>query len=185
MHADIGLGIFVALIATKLFGVELSGQLIGLSVLFTLLPDMDFLVHAVMHRKIGGKHTHIHRDLFHYPLLYCVIGGAVAALFGWLWMFVFVAASLVHFAHDSIGVGWGIKWLYPFSKNIFKALSDKEGNLSMRAAATWTEEELEKVAEEKGNEQWIRDIYFRWHPIGIIENLVFIGSLVALWMAAR
>ncbi|HBT74749.1 MAG: hypothetical protein UY31_C0037G0005 [Candidatus Wolfebacteria bacterium GW2011_GWE1_48_7] len=185
MHADIGLGIFVALIAAKLFGVELSGQLIGLSVLFALLPDVDFLVHAIMYRKIGGKHAHIHRDLFHYPLLYCAIGGAIAALFGWLWSFVFVTASLAHFVHDSMGVGWGIKWLYPFSKNIFKALSDDKGNLSMCGSAMWNEAELQKVADEKGNEHWIRDIYFRWHPIGIVEGVLFLASLGALWFALR
>ncbi len=185
MLADIGLGIFVALLASKLFGIDISAQLVGMSVLFALLPDADFIVHAIMHRKMGGKRAHTHRDLFHYPLLYLVVGGVIAAFFGIIWFFVFMAASFAHFVHDSMGIGWGIKWTYPFSKRIYKLFSTREGDLSMGAAATWTEEELEKVAEEKGNEHWIRDIYFRWHPIGIVEDLVFIVALVALWMVLR
>lgn len=180
MQADIGLGIFVALLATKLFGIELSTQLVWMSVLFALLPDADFIVHAVMHRKMGGKYAHTHRDLFHYPLVYLLIGGVVAASFGILWFAVFMAASLAHFVHDSMGIGWGIKWMYPFSKKISKIFSNREGDLTMGAAVTWTEEELEKVAEEKGNEHWIRDIYFRWHPIGIVENLIFLSAIVVL-----
>ncbi|HBI25204.1 MAG: hypothetical protein UT41_C0003G0104 [Candidatus Wolfebacteria bacterium GW2011_GWC2_39_22] len=180
MLADIGLGIFVALIASNLFGIEVSAQLAGISVLFALLPDADFLVHAIAHRKVGGKYAHVHRDLFHYPLLYLGIGGVFAALFGAAWFFVFMAASLAHFIHDSMGIGWGIKWMYPFSKKISKLFSTKEGDLSMNASATWSEKELEKVAEEKGNEHWIRDVYFRWHPVGVIENVVFIVAIVTL-----
>lgn len=185
MLADIGLGIFVALIAAKVFGLEISNQLVGMSVLFALLPDVDFIVHAIAHRKVGGKYAHTHRDLFHFPLPYLVVGSAVVALFGPLWLFIFATASLAHFVHDSMGVGWGIKWLYPFSKNIYKALTTREGDLSLHSSAVWNEVELEKVAEEKGNERWIRDVYFRWHPIGIVENLIFAGSLVALWFAVR
>ncbi len=185
MLADIGLGIFVALIAVKIFGVDISIQLVGISVLFALLPDADFIVHAIAHRRVGGKYAHTHRDLFHYPLAYLLIGGMIVAYFGTLWFFVFMSASLAHFMHDSIGIGWGIKWFYPFSKKTVKLFSTKEGDLSMRASTTWTERELEKVAEEKGNEHWIRDIYFRWHPIGVIENLLFLGSLIALWVATR
>lgn len=185
MLADIGLGIFVALLATKVFGIDISTQLVGMSVLFALLPDADFIVHAIVHRKMGGKYAHTHRDLFHYPLLYLVVGGAISAFFGILWFTVFILASLAHFVHDSMGIGWGIKWSYPFSKRIYKLFSTKEGDLSMGASAIWDEAELEKVAEEKGNEHWIRDIYFRWHPIGVIENLLFLGSLIALWITIR
>lgn len=180
MLADIGLGIFVALIAAKLFGTELTSQLIGMSVLLALLPDADFLVHAVAHRKVGGKYAHTHRDLFHYPLLYCMAGGLIAALFGGMWFLVFIAASLAHFVHDSMGIGWGIKWAYPFSRKTYKLFSTKEGDLAMGAYAAWTEKELGKVAEEKGNEHWIRDIYFRWHPIGVIEDIIFISAIITL-----
>lgn len=180
MLADIGLGIFVALLATKIFGIELSSQLVWLSVLFALLPDADFLVHAIVHRKMGGKQAHTHRDLFHYPLLYLAIGGVATLLFGSVWLFVFAVASLAHFMHDSMGIGWGIKWGYPFSKKTYKLFSNKEGNLAMGSATSWTEEELKAVAEEKGNEHWIRDIYFRWHPVGIIENAIFIIAIMTL-----
>lgn len=185
MLADIGLGIFVALLAARLFGTELTAQLIGMSVLCALLPDADFIVHAIVHRKMGGKYAHIHRDLFHYPLLYCVVGGLIAVLFGGVWFFIFMTASLAHFVHDTMGIGWGIKWAYPFSKKIFKLFSTKEGDLSMSASTSWTEKELKKVAKEKGNEHWIRDVYFRWHPIGIIEDLLFVVSLVALWVFTK
>lgn len=185
MLADIGLGIFVALLAAKLFGTELTSQLIGMSVLFALLPDADFLVHVAVYRKLGGKYSHTHRDLFHYPLLYCAVGGSIAALFGGVWFFIFIASSLAHFVHDTIGIGWGIKWGRPFSRKLVKLFSTKEGDLSMRSHVIWTEEEMEKVAEEKGNEHWIRDIYFRWHPIGVIEGFIFIAAVVALWIAER
>jgi uncharacterized membrane protein YkgB len=55
----------------------------------------------------------------------------------------------------------------------------------MGTSTTWTEKELEKVAEERGNEHWIRDVYFRWHIIGVIENIIFIAALIALWIIMR
>ena len=117
MHADIGLGIFVALAAVKLFGVELTSQLLAMAILFTLLPDADFIVHAIAHRKVEGKYAHTHRDLFHYPLPYLAVGSAIAAFFGPLWLFVFAMGSLAHFAHDSMGVGGGSNGFIRFLKN--------------------------------------------------------------------
>ena len=55
----------------------------------------------------------------------------------------------------------------------------------MKSASIWDEEELKKVAEEKGNENWIRDIYFRWHPIGVIEGVIFLAALLVLLAEIR
>ena len=118
MLADIGIGIFSAIIASKFFQVKITLLVVLIGIAFALLPDMDFLVEWIKRKKMPGKFSHEHRNLFHFPLLYVPVGLFVTFWFGWIYLFLFVFNSLLHFLHDSFGIGWGIKWLYPFSEKI-------------------------------------------------------------------
>jgi hypothetical protein len=181
MHADIGLGIIVALIATKIFGIEISTQLVGISILCALLPDIDFIIRAITRRTIGGKDAHVHRELLHYPLPYIAIGSGIALFFGSVWTFVFAAASLAHFLHDAIGIGWGVKLLWPFSKKNF--------TLYQADTHTWffwkTDAEVANSAAMHGKDDWIRYYYARPTAVSVIEGMLFVGALVLLWSAVR
>jgi membrane-bound metal-dependent hydrolase YbcI (DUF457 family) len=115
MFLDIGLGIFVAIVTVSIFQIDFSVYLLVFSILFALLPDADFLYFYL--KKHDTKYDHKHRDIIHFPLIYLPIGTFIVwSLMGNIWALSFFLSSLGHFIHDGIGIGWGIKWLYPFSK---------------------------------------------------------------------
>ena len=184
MPLDIGIGIFSAIIVSKLFAVELTPLLVGLGIAFALLPDMDFL-YAVA-RNGHGDHRAIskHRDLVHYPLLYLPLGALLALPFGPAWSLLFLLASAGHFIHDSIGIGWGIPWLWPFTDKNYSFIyrySPPGKKLPQRLIHRWERGKLDQLIDEYGDPDWFRNIYVRLHPFFVAEILFFVIALVALW----
>ena len=182
MFLDIGLGIFVAIITSYLFQVDLSIYFLGFSVLFALLPDADFLYFYP--KRHDTKYDHKHRDMIHFPLLYLPLGTFIIwILMGNIWATSFLLASFGHFIHDSIGIGWGIKWLYPFSKNnyaFFYLYSVKIKKGLRRLVFSFNEKDLIKYTKEHGDANWVKNIYYAWHPIAIVEFGAFVFSLMVL-----
>ncbi|MFH2013659.1 MAG: hypothetical protein ABIJ17_01680, partial [Patescibacteria group bacterium] len=101
--ADIGIGIFSAIIASKLFQTKITLFTVIIGIVFALLPDMDFLIEWIKRKRMPGKFSHEHRNLFHLPFLYVPIGSFIVFWFGWIYLFLFVFNSLLHFLHDSFG----------------------------------------------------------------------------------
>ncbi len=179
MFLDIGVGILGALGFSSLFGVPFAWPLVGLGVLFSLLPDADFILHWAMHRRIGQV-NHRHRELLHRPLLYVPLGSVVVmACSDVRYAAFFAVLSLAHFVHDSMGIGWGIAWLYPLSPKFFKAFSEPDGRFSWRLMVAWTPAEQDEVERLRGDPDWLRTIYLRMHPIAVIELLFFVAAVLA------
>lgn len=184
MPLDIGIGIFAAIVVGKIFSLELSPLLVGLSIAFALLPDIDFLY--ALARNGHGNHHAIsrHRDLVHYPLLYLPAGALLALPFGAEWSLLFLLASVGHFIHDSIGIGWGIPWLWPFTNRNYTFIyrySPPGKKLPQKLVHRWERERIDELIEEYGDPDWFRNIYVRFHPFFVAEILFFITALVALW----
>ena len=179
MFADIGIGIFMAIATANLFAVPLDARLILAGVLFVLLPDIDAVFHVAAGKRMRSKFSHEHRNVLHYPIVYPVLGALVAVFWGPLVACMFVAGAVAHFMHDSIGIGWGVKWLWPFSKRNF--------TLYQVDTYTWffwkTDREVWEIADRYGKDDWIRYYYFRPTVISIVEGSIFLGALIALWMA--
>jgi len=181
MFYDIGVGILLSIGLGKLLGVQLTALWIAMGALFSLVPDLDFLFHL---RKGGSiKNAHEHRNYWHYPLLFIPIGTFVTALLDWRYAVLFLMATLLHFIHDSIGIGWGVQWLFPFSSNHFAFFyhyepSDKK--LPRKNLYLWRHDEIETLSKEHGDEHWVRNTYFKLHPYGLIEYAVFVISVVLL-----
>jgi len=86
----------------------------------------------------------------------------------------------LHFAHDSVGIGWGIQWLYPFSKKFYKFFSDETNELSTRFMISRTPEEQQIAVKKYGRDDWIKYYYFRPTPISVVEYSAFIISIIVL-----
>ncbi len=187
MFLDIGIGILVAILASAVFQTKLTFVLLVVSIIFSLGPDFDFIFHFF--KRGDTKYDYKHRDLIHYPLIYLPIGAVlIFLLFGKMWAFVFFVASSLHFVHDSIGIGWGIKWLYPFSnKNIaFFYLYSKKIKKGLRKIfLVFDEKKLPAIVAEHGDANWVRNIYYEWHPIAVVEFLVFLVSLLVLFLYVK
>ncbi len=121
MFLDIAIGIFAGIAAAVIGGdmAQLPWFVLG-GIAFALLPDVDFVVHRAVWRR-GAHFDYMHRYLLHKPLPYVLIG---TALVWWIsggsmvWCALFALTSLWHFAHDTVGVGFGVQWLWPFSSDL-------------------------------------------------------------------
>ncbi|MFA6094582.1 MAG: metal-dependent hydrolase [Candidatus Paceibacterota bacterium] len=177
MFADIGIGALLGLGVGKLFNEPNLWLFVVLGVFFALLPDLDFIVELVKHGRVGGKEEKEHRNLFHFPLLFIpliVVMFFVSIPVGTL----FALCVLSHFIHDSFGIGWGIKWGYPFIKHAHK-LEKVNGKYTVVSRA---EEELKKVIAELGDPDWIKNLYLRPSKVAIIEFSIFVLSAIVLFV---
>lgn len=181
MLLDIALGILVAVFLDIFFELNFFVVLF-FSIVFSLLPDLDFIIYKILgiHEDKGYKH----RDLFHSPLLYLPIGTILIYLtFGKIIAIAFLIISTLHFLHDSIACGRGIKWLYPFSQNSYAFIYEYS---RIRRKGIWKpvfifdEKYLKYFDKKHGDENWIENIYKSWHPIAIIETGVFVISIFIL-----
>jgi len=180
MFLDIGIGILLSIWTSWFFHVDLMFTLILMGIIFALLPDIDFFIELIKHDSVGGKVIREHRELTHFPIIYIPVAILVYPIFGAMWVALFSLAILAHFLHDSVGIGWGIKWFWPLSKKAYKFFSEKDGKFSRRLVVSWRPEELTKVAADYGDPNWIRNIYLQFTPIAIIEFSFFAISLLIL-----
>ena len=187
MFLDIGMGIICAIFVSDYFGVRLTDIMLLAGIAFSLGPDADFLLHYIKHGI--SRHDYKHRNGLHFPLLYVPIGTFLMYfLGGQAWATLFLMASLSHFIHDSIAIGWGIKWLYPFSKKNFIFLyhySKKQRKGIRKLVLALDGNRLTEMIEEHWTDDWIRAIYYNWHPIAILEFSVFLSSFMLLYFYVK
>lgn len=181
MLLDIAIGIFSSIFVSWFFNFEISSFLVLAGIIFALLPDLDFLVEFIKHGSVGGKVIREHREIIHYPIIYIPIVILIYFLAGIFWTTLFAMGIFAHFIHDSIGIGWGIKWFWPFSKKSYKFFSEKDGSFSNRLVVSWNPEELKEIVLKYGDPDWIKNIYLRLHPVSVIELIFFIFSLIILY----
>lgn len=166
---DISMGVFISIAVDNDAG---PGK-IFFGIFGSLWLDLDSL--SVL-KKGAGKWTHEHRDLFHLPVIVLPVVFIVShVLLGNYYTIVVSLTTFLHLVHDSIGIGWGVKWLYPFSSKSYKVLGRKFGKLKF--VASWTMEELEEDAEMNGDEDWLKNLYLSPSVILFVEmglSLLFI-----------
>src|SRR3989338_3986025 len=100
-----------------------------------------------------GKEVYRHRDLFHYPLIYLPLGTVL------LYFFV------------------GISWAAFF----FLFQPHSRAQLPFKFIYIWRAGQFDEINKKLGDPDWFKNIYLNWHPFAVIEYLVFIISIVALY----
>lgn len=183
MPLDIGIGIFSAIIVSKLFGIELSPLLLGAGMVLANLPDIDG-VYTFMRNGNDFKAVSRHRELIHYPLIYLPVGALLALPFGAEWSVLFLLASTGHFLHDSIGIGWGIPWLWPFTNNnysfLYKYMPRYHQHHPRKLLYVWERDRMDELIERYGDRNWFQNIYVKLHPFFLAEILFFIAAVLTL-----
>ncbi len=186
MFLDIGVGILLAVGMSWYFQTGLTFFMIFAGIVFALLPDIDFIVEFAKWGSVGGKVIREHREWVHFPLAYIPVVLLVFLIWGLMWALFLGAVLFLHFLHDSVGIGWGIKWFWPFSKRAYKFFSERNGNLSWRHfLVSWDHKELTEVAAERGDPDWIRNIYLRLHPVSVVESAFFVIAVGILYLYWR
>ncbi len=179
MLLDIGVGILAALGLAELLQVPITTSWIGAGIFFALLPDLDALVNYVQYRSF--RMAYKHRDLLHLPIVYVLLA-VLIYFFSPTLALLCIVCTLAHFIHDSIGVGWGVQWLWPLNTDHFSFLYlyQPEGKplLPRQLFYRWKHIDIDALDAKHGDPNWIHNIYVRGHPYGLVELAVF---FVALW----
>lgn len=182
MLFDIGIGIIIGVLFHSTSDVFTLSTFVSVGILFSLLPDIDFPIHFLR----GGtfENEYKHRNLLHVPLLLWPIGSAVVYLINPILVPMFLVGTLIHFMHDSVGIGWGVRWFYPFSKThyafLYRVRTGTFTEIPKQLVYAWTPEQVDEYAEVYHDEDWIRNIYFKWHPYAIAEAAVFVVAILYL-----
>ncbi len=185
MPFDIGIGLLISVLASHVYEIDLSLKLALMSVLANLIPDLDIFVELAKRGKVGGRVQGHHRELSHFPLTFVPLVWAVNYFFGGIWSFIIGLNLLAHFLHDSVGMGWGIKWWWPFSDKAYKFFSNKDGSFSKRFIVSWKPQELKETIRKYGDDHWFRNYYLKLHPLAVFEFLFLFFSLVVLYITVR
>lgn len=179
MPLDIGASILIVLGIAHLFHVHANLLLIATSIAFALAPDID------MFWYLFGKPSkqYDHRSYTHYPLLWVPVIALTYVMFGSLIGTLLLACVLMHLTHDTIGLGWGIAWLWPFSKRKIRFLSPTGSkNGGWEFFRTWSPQQELVMASVQHDPHWVRTYYLRPNIIGFIEYAVFLLGLGALFL---
>lgn len=153
MPLDIGVGILLSLGVAEYFGVEATPLFILLGIACALLPDIDIITIPLLGKWYHRTHTH-------FPIVYIPLAVLAFVFLAPAYAVLFTLGVYAHLIHDTIGIGHGIAWLWPFSNRKFLVLAPKDPIPT--------------------NSNWVRHYYFRPNLLAYIEYGVLLISLIAL-----
>lgn len=185
MFLDIKLGLLWAFLVAILFEKVITPEWIIFGVVFALLPDIDFWLEYAKHGTVGGKVIDLHRTLLHAPLIYIPIALFIGTWYGPAWMTLFALGILGHHLHDSVGMGYGVRWLWPFTTRWYKFFSSKDGEIYydfQHFFVSWSDEEMKALVDKRGNDNWLKEdlAYMRHHWKSILGKLIITIAAIAL-----
>jgi hypothetical protein len=175
MPLDIGIGILLAIGVSEWFSITLTPLLIVVGIAAALLPDIDIMT------KLFGRWRH--REFTHYPLIYVAISVLLYLLLPVPYVMLITLGVLAHFIHDSIGIGWGIAWLWPFSGRKFLVFPEQSRRRVLGWFVTWLPKDEERIRTqhyEGASTNWVREFYGRPSLLAFIEYGGFLVALVTL-----
>jgi membrane-bound metal-dependent hydrolase YbcI (DUF457 family) len=183
MPFDTGIGLILGVLLNSNTELNLLLCLI-IGIFASLLPDLDFVYKYLKTQKVP---TTEHRDGLHYPLLVVPIAGAIGWLFNPEIGIVLAIGTLIHFLHDSIGIGFGVKWLFPFKKNsylfLFQIKTPNNLDMPKKRLYSLTDKERAVMISKYGYNDWIRFVYLKPNPWGMFEYSVLIIGIIVLLKA--
>ncbi|OGZ35057.1 MAG: hypothetical protein A2174_00520 [Candidatus Portnoybacteria bacterium RBG_13_41_18] len=146
----------ISLALLKYYGLDVIPHVIIYGIIFALLPDIDMIIWLKKDDWRINKWAHEHREHFlHYPLFYLpTVTLILWSCQNYFYIILFIYCSLWHFLHDSFGLGWGLKWLFPISDKWYKFFAAKHDKKNIRFLTTWTSEELIMEVEKRGDDNW-------------------------------
>lgn len=179
MFLDIGAGIIAGIFFQT--SAEFSWYFFLFALITALLPDIDMLWYW-LRKKTTKSVLDNHRSFTHYPIVYLPIIIVIYLFFGAHIGLVFGLLILYHFVHDTLFIGWGVKWFWPFTSRAFKIFPDQNGKVTSRFMLSWLPSEEQKIKEWAGQSDWIKAFYRTPNIVAYIEYPVFLFSLYYLFV---
>lgn len=113
---DLSCGIIEYVAISYLFGKNFDYRILGLSIFFAFLPDIDFIPFIFLRKRLNL----MSHQMIHYPLILISSGFFIALFLTNKYIaLLFLVGVTVHFINDTIDNLGGIKWLWPFSGTYF------------------------------------------------------------------
>lgn len=181
MPLDIGVGILSAVFISHAFDLPLSASLIALGIGAALLPDIDVIT------ALWGRWRH--REITHYPIVYVPIIMAVYIFFGSAYGTMLLLGVGIHLIHDTVGIGWGISWFWPFTDRRFLFLPAAGRMKRYGLFMSWLPKDQSKINEQINimddalPEGWVTHYYLRPSLLGAIEYGCLLLSLIVLYFS--
>lgn len=182
MLLDIGVGILTGIGFDAVSEAHALSTFVLVGILGSLSPDFDFIYHILR----GGttKNDHRHREVLHNPIFlligWVVIYAVSSPELAWLF---FITASL-HFLHDSIGIGWGVQWLWPIRTDhytfFYRVHTANKPKPPKRMIYIWPNQSLDELHVKYGDADWFKNTYLKAHPYAIFEAVVFALAIAVL-----
>ncbi|MFA4880713.1 MAG: metal-dependent hydrolase [Candidatus Doudnabacteria bacterium] len=163
-------GSLVFLFLGKVLGLEITRTYLVVGAFWGIVPDP--ISYILSWAVKFNKWAHTHRDNFSHSVFMPIIVLALAILFDSKMAIVASIAILIHPFLDLFGIGWGVKLFYPLSKKTFKMFYKR------RILTVWNQKEVDTEAEKFGDNDWVRNIYFRPNIVGASEWLSLAGFLL-------
>lgn len=159
MIIDILIGLLVGLILSQTY---LHISIVVCSVVFSLLPDLDFLIWHTFNPI--DRFSHKHRRILHLPIIYIVLGLVVIRLVNVDSIFYvsFIILSLFHFIHDTFSLGFGVQWLFPFSRRQYFLNDSVPTSKSIfRKFHSDMPKNIDAHADMHGDNNWAKKSFFK------------------------
>ncbi|MFA6082411.1 MAG: metal-dependent hydrolase [Patescibacteria group bacterium] len=179
---DFGVGLWLTYLLAKGLDVHVSYWCYLAGMAFSVLPDADIVVGALL-KRMGVKIKH-HRDLFHFPILFVPVVVAVTVLIAqWLhgnqlfWGLLAFTCLIMHFVHDSTGEanGCGLTWLGPFSPTFYRLFGTANGRRYLVRAIPG---DVVLGYYSKTVDEWLIEYYVRLTPEALLGQWLFVSGVV-------
>ncbi|HCU70437.1 MAG TPA: hypothetical protein DIC35_01630 [Candidatus Moranbacteria bacterium] len=172
MLLDIIFGLIIATLSNFAIGTsESKTAALIFGVFCALAPDIDFIIYILRKKLKIDQFTHEHRDLFHKPIFFIILGMLLLMLspeLGTIWLI----GTIYHLIHDTFDGGWGIMWLYPFSGKYFTLASYSPQKVFQN------KKEQHQIAAKYGDPCWFEK-EIRLSPKLAIKILIAFGIIFA------
>lgn len=181
MPLDIGVGLMLGVLLSSLTTLG-YGWSLAIGVSATLMPDLDYIWKAIRTKKLPNSE---HRDGLHYPLIIVPLAGIIGLVINPHVGLILALGTLIHFVHDSVGIGFGVKWLFPFKQNsylfLFQIKTPKNKNMPKQRLYSWSDKERSEMIRKYAYPNWITYVYLHPNVYGLFEYSIFaIGVVIAI-----
>ena len=175
MFIHLLVGSLVFLLFGEIFHVDIGKTYLMLGAFCGIAPDpLSYLLSRTVK---FNKWAHTHRDNFSHSIFFPGIVLAIAILTGNGMAIAAGIAMLTHPLLDLFGLGWGVKLFYPLSKKTYKMFYGGQ------ILTVWSQKEVDAEADKFGDDDWVRNIYFKLNIVGTSEWLSL--AVLLLLIATR
>lgn len=163
-------GGLVFFIYGKTFDIEITRIFLIIGASWGLASDQ---ISYILSRVVKfNKWSHLHRDNFSHSIFMPFVMLVFMIFFDFKMAIAISIVMLTHPFLDLFGIGWGVKLFYPLSKKTYKMFY--KGQFLI----VWDQKEVNAEVEKFGDDNWIKNTYFKPNIIGISEWLSLVGFLL-------